>query len=808
MDNQTKPKLLFFQYRYDEHLPQFLLNHARDHVKCLAEFFDVTVINEDCDYQQICDTYEPDLALFESGLDNLTCVKSKITNASACSHIPKLGLHNADAFSGARAGFLSDMHHLGIETFFSISVTAAEHTPEIADNLFVWPNFVDAAIYRDYGERKTIPVFLTGNTTSFYPWRKKIFRLVSEHFPSLLSPHPGYESGSSLVKFMHGENYARTINASTIVPACGTIAKEVVRKHFEIPACKACLVTEKSSALEAAGFVDMQNCVFVDAHDVLDKLAYLFRNPEQNERITDAGYQLVHSRHTMKQRDQIRQWFELNKNLRSDQKIIQVNPFEPLVIALKSESSRHSHVMCNGVHLKLIHQGYERLEEGRYDEAENLYLRCLNYMRWMPEARLGLTLCYLYKGNAKKAVSFIEQSIIYILERYKAVDPDPVEWAYFIICLLCLGKTDDAFKLANQFPGLRHPELDRSRWVANVSKKMSRGAFLPLDDTASGRWTIHPLVTRGRKEWFQHVCIMLTACGQSAILDSLQDAIRLENVPSRKTQRKSHDNHAIFLRQDEARNRKWSWKFPVPRPFENTSWFLKQGQVFRKLGLPLKRFCAGILHYLEIKYGYFLPYEFSEMRNDEFYSILRKLMREEEIRSALLIGGARGDGFTEAFLSGALENEHHPVKFCICDSSRGLLTFRQTLGSHAAVESSVLPSGPQERSWAAFENAIQVAMRKNRIDFFDTLLIDSSGSRNRLGVDGNLCKYIDGARLILLNAIDNPYNFEIHHRLLHDPRYLLLADNPGLRGGYSIFRKRNDKNMFSTSYSETATSGA
>src|SRR6266700_2895938 len=228
---RPKPKLVFFQYRYDETLPEFLLIHKRDHVKCLAEFFDVTVIHEDCDYQRICDEYKPDLALFESGLDNPACEKPKITNTRTCLHIPKLGLLNADAFSNARAGFLSDMDHWGIETFFTISTTAAEHTPEIAHNLFVWPNFVDSEIYRDYGEWKSIPVLLTGNTQTFYPWRHKIFKLVAERFPSLLSPHPGYEPGRAMVQFMCGENYARTINASSIVPACGTVAKEVVRKH-------------------------------------------------------------------------------------------------------------------------------------------------------------------------------------------------------------------------------------------------------------------------------------------------------------------------------------------------------------------------------------------------------------------------------------------------------------------------------------------------------------------------------------------------------------------------------------------------
>ena len=66
---RPKPKLVFFQW---DHQPnagsaKFLLLHMNHHVKCLSEYFDLTVINQDCDYIEICERYEPDLTLFESG---------------------------------------------------------------------------------------------------------------------------------------------------------------------------------------------------------------------------------------------------------------------------------------------------------------------------------------------------------------------------------------------------------------------------------------------------------------------------------------------------------------------------------------------------------------------------------------------------------------------------------------------------------------------------------------------------------------------------------------------------------------------
>src|SRR5438105_374073 len=167
--SRANPRLLFFQYRYDGRLAPFLLEHKREHVKCLQQFFDVTVIHEDGDYLELCDRHRPDLALFESGVNHETCRRLHIQNVRANAQVPRVGLHHADGFCNARAGFLSDMDLWGIDSFFSIATTAAEHTPEMADNLFTWPVFIDPDIYHDYRQWKSIPVLFTGNRNQFYP---------------------------------------------------------------------------------------------------------------------------------------------------------------------------------------------------------------------------------------------------------------------------------------------------------------------------------------------------------------------------------------------------------------------------------------------------------------------------------------------------------------------------------------------------------------------------------------------------------------------------------------------------------------
>ena len=509
----SRPKLLFFQRRYDKTTPTFLQAHFQDHVRCLALFFDVTVVNRDCDFLEVCDLHRPDLALFETGSNLETSHALRIKNIHANAGVARLGLFNFDGWCETRAGVLSEMEHRGIEDFVSIAVTAAEHTPAIAHRLICWPNFIDAEIHRDYGEGKSIPVLLTGAQAPLYPWRARVFKRVSARFPATLMKHSGYyqSRGETMVQ---GEAYARMISASTFVPTCGTVANEVVRKHFEIPACGACLVTERSPGLLAAGFVDMENCVFADDGDVLDKLDHLLANPDELQRITAAGHALVHSRHTMAHRDQILQWWKLHRRLKQGESIAQLSPFEsPVIVVATQASVSPMPINSGGLHLALLAEGQALLEAPQVDEARSKFRAVLEYMTNLPEAKFCLALCELHRGQARAAHALLRDTVEYTLVGYRAVDPDPVEWAYYVISLMCLGRGREAVRNARKFMHLQHPELERARWAAHAAA----GRSVP-DGRHSlqmhHRRSLHKLPERSIQSWLQELAAMLQACGQ------------------------------------------------------------------------------------------------------------------------------------------------------------------------------------------------------------------------------------------------------------------------------------------------------
>ncbi len=523
-DGNGKPTLVYFQRRFDaRRLVQYVQLHYRQQIKCLEQFFRVHVVNEDCDYDRICDTYWPDITLFDSGISCEGYRRLSITNTSAHRAIPKVGFYNADSFCRARAAFLSDMDQWGIETIFSISVSLAEYLPDIARNLFVWPNFIDPDVYRDYQCPKTIPILFTGSSASYYPWRRRIQHIVSRAYPSLLSPHLGYDRQKE-ERIVYGESYARMLNACWFVPSCGTVANDVVRKHFEIPGSRSCLLAQKSAGLTAAGFVDMRNCVFAEDGDVLDKMDYLFRNQERLREITDAGYRLVHSRHVLRARDQILRWLRLKQHLQPGQRIIQRGPFGPLCTVADASTARTEHVAADGVDRAFLHQGNAALWDGRYDEAIRLFMKSLNTIMEipLPEPQLGLALCHLFKGEPQRALQWLVGPLQCVLVTNDTRDPDPVEWAYFLIALLCDGSFKKASRCGKRFPWLRHPELDRARWLLEALNGGGRPLSMPAPKPSGTRASVHGIPVSDGAEWRARVCRMLTACGQLSAARQLQ----------------------------------------------------------------------------------------------------------------------------------------------------------------------------------------------------------------------------------------------------------------------------------------------
>lgn len=516
-----KPRLVFFQPNYSNR-PPFIQLHSIQHVACLSYHFDVTVVRESCDYNEICDKVAPDLALFESGVYRREPVN--ISNARSNAQIPKLGLLNADAYCRTRSLFMADMERWDIDTYFTISMSMAEYFPEIHDQLFTWANCIDPEVCKDYYLDKSAIAIEIGSHAAHYPWRTRINKLIASHYDIARYPHFGWFDGQEARGIVHGQAYAMILNSAFFVPTCGTIAKEIVRKHFEIPGSRSCLVTEKTAALKAAGFIDMQNCIFVDESDALDKIDLLLRDSALYECIVSAGYSLTHSRHTMAARSEILDWYQLNAARKPGERIVQTQPFAGLQIISATQNAKNVHVISGGVDRAMLDAALANLTAGSVADAEKIY-RQVQEIHFIPEARLGLVRCYLLSGRPYMA-------LMASMPHMDAA-PDPVEWAYLIVSLLCVGDVKEALARANQFPELLHAELDRLRSVLEVLSSSSIQRASDLE--ARPRRSIHSMREVSFDDFVAQLVKMTKACGQHKLSSQIASIVTSSFHPGQRS---------------------------------------------------------------------------------------------------------------------------------------------------------------------------------------------------------------------------------------------------------------------------------
>jgi len=109
------------------------------------------------------------------------------------------------------------------------------------------------------------------------------------------------ERGGEVVK-RSPEEYAKRLAMSQTALACTSCFSYVISKIYEIPAVKTALICDFSEEMEKLGFVANENFLYVrpgtrdEVHNQIVKLVDL--PDEKINEVAQAGYDLIHSRHT------------------------------------------------------------------------------------------------------------------------------------------------------------------------------------------------------------------------------------------------------------------------------------------------------------------------------------------------------------------------------------------------------------------------------------------------------------------------------------------------------------------------------
>lgn len=516
-----RPKMVYVHYDYGTSCSRFLVAHKDEHIRCLSEFFDVATVSEDCDVGRVCDLHSPDVLAFELGLQIASARRPAVRNIAANRAIPRIGILNADVWGGTRALILSEIARLDVDAVFSICGTALEHLPGLRDKLFVWPNFIDPDVFDVGAAEKLVALTITGNRDQDYPWRRAVYPLLERSYPSIVCPHHGYVSKTRPNQVMVGRDYAKLIAAAWIAPTCGSVAMDLVRKHLEIPACGTLLLTERSPVLEAAGFRDLENCLFATPDEVLDKVGFVFEQQDRLSRMIAAGRRLVLDRHTYRHRNQILQWYELNKARRPGEAIVQATPFSGLALQGSSDRPSLRFPGSDGLHLRLIRKGNERYGQGRFEDAAALYLRSLALARGMAEPKLMLAACDLRCGKVGDALQRVVALNRDTLGKYEDVMPDPVEWAYLVACYLCMGDLESARMRAAQCPDMDHCLINGLRRALGVGKEDGKAAATRGDGGSGASLSVHTFLVEDFTRWKSELGLAMASCGHSSLYSSL-----------------------------------------------------------------------------------------------------------------------------------------------------------------------------------------------------------------------------------------------------------------------------------------------
>lgn len=213
-----------------------------------------------------------------------------------------------------------------------------------------------------------------------------------------------------------------------------------------------------------------------------------------------------------------------------------------------------------------------------------------------------------------------------------------------------------------------------------------------------------------------------------------------------------------------------------------------------------------------------------EIKNDAFSVLITRLAATENIKTVLEIGSSAGDGSTRAFVKGLAVNPNHPQLFCVEVSPARCAALRDAYHRYdfvhcynmSTVRLDELPSeqdvidfyqnetskltrfplaevlgwlrqGKDDLEVSGVEcGAIEKIKQDHAITDFDMVLIDGSEFTGNVEYEK-----IDGAKIILLDDTCTYKTFRVRQRILADPRYELVTEDPELRHGFAVFCRRD-----------------
>lgn len=253
--------------------------------------------------QTYLDTTEPiGKILFFRANTLITKHWEEIKNLSQCKIIYVDDLHNSKEIQELRSLDRNLFNHFNL--ILSTYAYCFNKFFKYVDNskIYWFPHSFNDLFKIDYNLNPTNKILLSGCICDTYPMRQKMHELSSK-YPIDVLDHPKYCKNK--LHDIIGKKFIEKINEYRIAFTCCSNPQTpyVIQKFFEIPGSGAlllCYDAHVKNQMIELGFVDMENYISVQEHNLEEKILWLMDpcNDSKIEEIRLNGYNFINSTHT------------------------------------------------------------------------------------------------------------------------------------------------------------------------------------------------------------------------------------------------------------------------------------------------------------------------------------------------------------------------------------------------------------------------------------------------------------------------------------------------------------------------------
>lgn len=195
------------------------------------------------------------------------------------------------------------------------------------------------------------------------------------------------------------------------------------------------------------------------------------------------------------------------------------------------------------------------------------------------------------------------------------------------------------------------------------------------------------------------------------------------------------------------------------------------------------------LRRLERKFGCFLPFEISAVREDELIKRLCRDFSEDAVSGSLVIGADVKRPPTRAAMFGSLQGKGSTKLYCVGIDSTSDCTGAEPAQRETGAPNSQVINVAGGTSLASVAQTVSALRDAHGIVGFDRVLIDCHVMQDKLGSQPVDISALGRAEIVYVYGTSTVFGARLQSQLLESADYQSVVIEPVRGSGHSIFRR-------------------